>query len=156
MALKTKKFTIEPSTYQDENGNEHTKTNRDTGKTYQVQEMPVLELDVWANRVLSAMASGGLSVTGLNLKGGLDVSSMGGIMQLAELAIQGFGNIAPHISQDLLNELVGKTVSFVTSGGSIRPLDIKEASDVEELSTLWAIRKEAFMLHVDFFTDASS
>lgn len=156
MSLKEKKITISPTESVDENGETITTKNRDTGKTYQIQEMNVIALDAWANRCLSAMAHGGLSFSHIDISNGLDTSTTGGILQLAEIAVQGFGNIAPHLSQQLLDELINTTVSFVTESGSVRPLSIVSAGDVQEISTLWLLRKEAFNLHTGFFTNAST
>lgn len=158
--LKTKTVVIQPKIVVVEEKDKEGKVtgtkeveveNRDVGKTYQIKEMNVLDIDNWSNRVLSNMAGGGLSLTNLDFSGGFDTSSLGGILQLAQLAIQGFGNIAPHISQELLDELVDKTVQFETSGGSLRKIDTS-AGDLQEVSTLWLLRKEAFLLHVGSFT----
>lgn len=161
MSLKTKRVTLQPKVIEvtDKDGKvTDTKEvrNRDTGKSYLITEMPVLQADNWANRVLTALCSGGIDVRGLDISHGLDTSSMGGILQLANLAIQGFGNLKPYISQPLLDELIYKTVKFIPSGGEPRTLDIEDAGDVEEVTTLWFLRKEAFNLHVDFFAQDES
>lgn len=56
----------------------------------------------------------------------------------------------------LLTELVNRCVKFVPSEGMTRSLDIKNANDVQDLKTLWVLRKEAFNLHVDFFAQDES
>lgn len=151
MALKTKRITLQPKIVVDENGKEKEAKNRDTGKVFEITEMPIRQIDQWANRVLSSATRGGLDVKGLDFSAGFDTSTLGGILQLAQLAIQGFGNIAPQVSQDLLDELVDNTVKIVQSNGSTRPIDFN-SEDLEEISSLWALRKEAFMLHVECFT----
>ena len=161
MALKTKRVTLQPKVIEitDKDGKvtgTKEKRNRDTGKSYLITEMPVMQADNWANRVLGYIAKGGLDVRGLNLSNGLDTSSMGGILQLANLLIQGFGNIHPQIRQELLDELLYKTVKFIPSGGEPRTLDIEDAGDITEGSTLWFLRKEAINLHIDFFAQDES
>jgi len=57
------------------------------------------------------------------------------------------------IATDLLNELLD-CARIVPSGGT--PRDILLDSDIESIKTLWQIRKEALMIHIDFLTDGSS
>lgn len=161
MTLKTKVVQIQPAYNEkyDQDGKIVSRKeipNRDVGKKFLVTEMPVLQADNWANRVIGHMAKGGINVRELDLDGGLNTSSMGGMLQLANLGIQGFGNISPHIAQSLLDELIYKTIQFIPRGGEPRTLDIENANDVQEISTLWALRKEAFTLHVSFFTQDES
>ncbi len=145
MARKTKVITID------------NEKSRDNGKSYQITEMNVLDIDEWAIRVGCAMARGGLDVRNLNLQNGLSTDTITGILELMNLGIQGFGNMPPLEVVRLLNELVERCVKFIPSGGKPRALDIENANDVEEfVSTLWRLRKEAFNLHVGFFAQDES
>ena len=145
MARKTKTITID---------NEN---SRDHGKSYQITEMAVLDIDEWAIRVGCAMARGGVNVKDLDLSGGIALGTVGGILDLVNLGIRGFGNMLPSEVVQLLNELVSRCVKVVTSSGTVRTLDINNASDVEEWrTTLWRLRTEAFQLHVDFFKQDES
>lgn len=130
--------------------------SRDNGKSYLITEMHVLDIDEWSIRVGSAMARGGLDVRDINLANGISTETIGGILELMNLGIQGFGNMASQETIDLLNELVDRCVQFVPSGGKPRRLDIRDANDVQDLKTLWIIRKEAFNLHTGFFAQDES
>lgn len=142
--IKTKTFTID------------NEKSRDNGKSYQITEMHVLDIDEWATRVGCAMARGGLNVRDLNLQNGLSTDTITGILELMNLGIQGLGNMPPQEVTELLTELVDRCVQFLPSGGKARALDIRNAGDVQDLKTLWLLRKEAFNLHVDFFAQDES
>jgi hypothetical protein len=75
------------------------------------------------------------------------------MLELARVVIAGLGNMQEQIATDLLNELLD-CARIVPSGGT--PRDILLDSDIESIKTLWQIRKEALMIHIDFLTDGSS
>ena len=123
---------------------------RDKGKTFVITEMSVIDADNWANRALLAMLRGGVDVGNLDFS---NVNTSGGMLELARVVIAGLGNMQEQIATDLLNELLD-CARIVPSGGI--PRDILLDSDIESIKTLWQIRKEALMIHIDFLTDGSS
>ena len=123
---------------------------RDKGKTFVITEMSVIDADNWANRALLAMLRGGVDVGNLDFS---NVNTSGGMLELARVVIAGLGNMQEQIATDLLNELLD-CARIVPSGGTAR--DILLDSDIESIKTLWQIRKEALMIHIDFLTDGSS
>ena len=150
MARKTKTVVIE--------------SGRDNGKSFLVTEMPVTKADKWANTALLAMMRGGVDVGGVNfdLIGNtlmpsdapkIDVS--GGMLELARISIAGLGNVTETVGQALLDQLIEDCVQIVPTGGSARPM-LSIDDEIEDLKTLWTLRKEAFILHIDFLADGSS
>ena len=123
---------------------------RDKGKTFVITEMSVIDADNWANRALLAMIRGGVDVGNLDFS---NINTSGGMLELARVVIAGLGNMQEKIATDLLNELLD-CARIVPSGGT--PRDILLDSDIESIKTLWQIRKEALMIHIDFLTDGSS
>ena len=123
---------------------------RDKGKTFVITEMSVIDADNWANRALLAMLRGGVDVGNLDFS---NVNTSGGMLELARVVIAGLGNMQEQIATDLLNELLD-CARIVPSGGT--PRDILLDPDIESIKTLWQIRKEALMIHIDFLTDGSS
>lgn len=147
MARKTKKVTIE--------------SGRDEGKTFLITEMPVTMGDKWANRALLAMMRGGVDVGGVDfgaiqntiVGGGVDPT--GGMLELARISIAGLGNVTEAVGQELLDQLINDCVQVVASATAVRPmLDIDD--EIEDLKTLWILRKESFLLHIDFLAEGSS
>lgn len=147
MARKTKKVTIE--------------SGRDEGKTFLITEMPVTKADKWANTALLAMMRGGVDVGGVDfgaiqntiVGGGVDPT--GGMLELARISIAGLGNVTEAVGQELLDQLINDCVQVVASATAVRPmLDIDD--EIEDLKTLWILRKESFLLHIDFLAEGSS
>lgn len=150
MARKTKTVVIE--------------SGRDNGKSFLVTEMPVTKADKWANTALLAMMRGGVDVGGVDfdLIGNtlmpsdapkIDVS--GGMLELARISIAGLGNVTETVGQSLLDQLIEDCVQVVPTGGAARPM-LSIDAEIEDLKTLWTLRKEAFILHIDFLADGSS
>lgn len=150
MARKTKTVAIE--------------SGRDNGKSFLVTEMPLTKADKWANTALLAMMRGGVDVGGVNfdLIGNtlmpsdapkIDVS--GGMLELARISIAGLGNVTETVGQSLLDQLIEDCVQVVPTGGAARPM-LSVDDEIEDLKTLWTLRKEAFILHIDFLADGSS
>lgn len=150
MARKTKTVVIE--------------SGRDNGKSFLVTEMPVTKADKWANTALLAMMRGGVDVGGVNfdLIGNtlmpsdapkIDVS--GGMLELARISIAGLGNVTETVGQALLDQLIEGCVQVVPTGGAARSM-LSIDDEIEDLKTLWTLRKEAFILHIDFLAEGSS
>ena len=150
MARKTKTVVIE--------------SGRDDGKSFLVTEMPVTKADKWANTALLAMMRGGVDVGGVNF--GLisntlmpsdapKIDPVGGMLELARISIAGLGNVTETVGQSLLDQLIDDCVQVVPTGGAARPM-LSIDDEIEDLKTLWTLRKEAFILHIDFLADGSS
>ena len=126
---------------------------RDKGKTFVITEMSVIDADNWANRALLAMLRGGVDVGNLDFS---NVNTSGGMLELARVVIAGLGNMQEQIATDLLNELLD-CARIVNADGSTREILMDEINcEIESIKTLWQIRKEALMIHIDFLTDGSS
>jgi hypothetical protein len=104
---------------------------RDAGKTFRITEMPVTKADKWANTALLAM------------------------LELARVVIAGLGNVTETVGQDLLDQLINECVQALPSGGSVRPF-LSVDDEIEDVKTLWILRKESFLLHIDFLAEGSS
>ena len=152
MARKTKTLVID--------------SGRDEGKSFLITEMPVTRADKWANTALLAMLRGGVDIGGVDFGLIADtlqkkegdapkIDPMGGMLEIARVSIAGLGNVTEQVGQDLLEQLINDCVQVISSGGVVRPmLSIDE--EIEDIKTLWMLRKEAFLLHIDFLADGSS
>lgn len=147
MARKTKTVTIE--------------SGRDQGKSFLITEMPVTKADKWANTALLAMMRGGVDVGNVDFGSvrdsitGQSIDPTGGMLELARISIAGLGNVTEQVGQDLLDQLINDCIKVVSSSGVAREL-LSIDEEIEDLKTLWVLRKEAFLLHIDFLADGSS
>ena len=137
---------------------------RDKGKTFVITEMSVIDADNWANRALLAMLRGGVDVGNVNFGLIADtigvgdapkIDPMGGMLELARITIAGLGNVTETVGQDLLDQLINDCAQVISSGGVVRQM-LSIDDEIEDLKTLWMLRKESFLLHIDFLADGSS
>jgi len=150
MARKTKTLVIE--------------SGRDQGKSFLITEMPVTRADKWANTALLAMLRGGVDVSDVNFGLIADtigvgdapkIDPMGGMLELARITIAGLGNVTETVGQELLDQLINDCAQVISSGGVVRQM-LSIDDEIEDLKTLWMLRKESFLLHIDFLADGSS
>lgn len=144
------------------------KEGRDQGKRFLITEMPVTQIDKWANRLLSSAAKGGINLKEMELdkiadilqykkkiEEGKQIDVTGGILELGNLTTQAIGNIDYDVLQDSLDELILQCVQVVSSNGISREM-LSVDEEISELSTLWKLRKEVFNLHIDFLKIGNS
>ena len=151
MARKTKTITLEKG--------------RDKGKSFLITEMPVTRADKWANTALLAMLRGGVDVGDVNFPLIVDtitskdddpkIDPMGGMLELARITIAGLGNVTETVGQELLDQLINDCAQVISSGGVVRQM-LSIDDEIEDLKTLWMLRKESLLLHIDFLADGSS
>ena len=150
MARKTKTLVIE--------------SGRDQGKSFLITEMPVTRADKWANTALLAMLRGGVDVGNVNFGLIADtigvgdapkIDPMGGMIELARITIAGLGNVTETVGQELLDQLINDCAQVISSGGVVRQM-LSIDDEIEDLKTLWMLRKESLLLHIDFLADGSS
>lgn len=147
MARKTKVVTID--------------SGRDQGKSFLITEMAVTAADKWANKALLAMMRGGVDVGNINFSSiqatitGQNIDPMGGMLEIARISIAGLGNVTEEVGQELLDQLINDCVQVIPTGGSARQM-LSIDDEIECPKTLWKLRKESFLLHIDFLAEGSS
>lgn len=125
MALNNKVITIEKG--------------RDAGKMFVVTEMPVTKADNWAMRAMFALANAGIDIG--------EVSPAMGMMGIGQVAIKALANIRADVGIPLLNELLD-CAEIIPSGGNARQIEMD--SDIQDITTLLLLRKEALVIHIGF------
>ena len=123
-------------------------SGRDAGKTFLITEMPLLQADRWAQQALFALARSGIETQ--------QFDEDEGMLGMAKVALNAISHIDPLVSNELMNELL-TCVQIVPSGGVARDLIFDDDSgDIEDVKTLFMLRKEALLIHLDFLTAGSS
>ncbi|OBX10414.1 hypothetical protein QV09_05540 [Gallibacterium salpingitidis] len=122
--LKTKEIVIEKG--------------RDAGTKFIITEMPIAKADKWAMKVLLALAGSGIDVP----------NPQDGMLAIVRVALSAFKNIPEEKFIPLADELLD-CVEIVPKGGQPRKLNL-EFNDVQDISTLYRLRQEVLMLHIDF------
>ncbi|MFY1028179.1 hypothetical protein ACE4RU_10840 [Actinobacillus seminis] len=126
MTLKTKTITIDKG--------------RDAGITFKITEMPIAKADKWATRVLLALMSGGVQVP----------NASEGMLGIARIALSALKEIPEEKALPLLDELMD-CVEIVTESGATRSVNLA-LGDIQDVTTLWKLRKEVVSLHIDFLS----
>lgn len=127
MALKSKEIIIEKG--------------RDKGTKFIITEMPVAKADKWAMKALLALAGSGVKTP----------NPSEGMLGIAHVAFESLRAIPTETAINLFDELL-ECVQIQPEGGKPRPLDLT-MGDVQDFSSLWMLRKEVLMLHIDFLQD---
>ena len=133
MARKVQRYTV-------------TESNRDSGKTFQITELPALEAERWALRALLAMSRNGVNVP--------DDALDAGFASLAAMGLNMLANIKPDEADELMKKML-ECVMYVPEGKGLQPRPLVD-SDIEEISTLMRLRAEVLKLHGDFLKGALS
>ena len=127
------------------------KDGRDKGKRFKIVEKSALDADRWANRVICLLLK-----TNPTLPEGVsaeEIQSMAGVVMLLKTALTSIGKANSEEIEALLDELL-ECCYFLpdNSSTSVKLTRNSIESIIEEVSTLWILRKEALALHCDFFT----
>ena len=133
MAQKTKVFKIE------------NEKSRDYGKQFLIEEMSAWSAYDWALRAFLALAKNGIKIPE-------EVQDLGivGLAQMGLNALAGanYGDVKP-----LLDELL-RCAKIIPDNNKDVSRPILEV-DMQEISTIFLLHKEAFALHADFLADSA-
>src|SRR6185503_17886066 len=122
--------------------------NRDRNKVFVLTEMPAMQGEKWATRMLLALARSGADLG--------EISALG-MAGLAIAGIQAMPAIDFRDAEPLMDEMLG-CVKVKTSSGLIRALHQPgdDGDDIQELTTLLELRKRILELHTRFFMKGTS
>lgn len=117
---------------------------RDKGKVFQITEKSALDAERWARHALIAAVSNGANIP----QDAVDAGAAG----LASLAPLAFGILiqVPPVESDALMAALDECIQRIPNASNpsvVRPL---VPDDIEEVGTLFEIRKQALQLHVNF------
>jgi len=119
---------------------------RDKDKVFKIREMPAIQAERWATRLLLGLAKSGVEIP--------DDIQNAGMAGVASLAMRAIGGIDFTDAEPLLAEMMDCiTIIPDPSNPAIARPWIEE--DFEEVATIFKLRKEVFNLHVNFSTLAA-
>ena len=125
-------------------------SGRDEGKKFKIREMGAVKTEKWATRALMLLAGSNidLGVEKDQLKGveGWSNIAKAGLNKLAELDYE---KIEP-LLEDLLN-----CCYFITGNVETQLTSSNADTIIEDISTLFRLKQEAFGVHFDFFQKES-
>jgi hypothetical protein len=121
--------------------------DKEKGQHYILHEMPALKAERWAYRALLALAHAGIEIP--------DEAVGAGMAAFAYAGFDSLKNLKFEEAQPLLDEMLSciEVIPDPKSPNVTRPpvMNEMEGDDIEELTTLWQIRKQIFQMHTAFF-----
>lgn len=125
--------------------------NRDAGKTFVITEMPADQAERWATRALLLLVAAGVDLPANAATAGLAGFAAAGADSLEKIDYKFYDAAEP-----LLTEMF-TCVKYQPEGAGILPMSILPgaASQIEEVSTRFQLRKAVIQLHVNFSTAAN-
>lgn len=117
--------------------------NRDAGKTYLVTEMPALQVEKWAARAFLAIAQSGVEVPD-----GAEEAGIEGLVNTGLL--QALPKIQFHDVEPLMDEMMRCVQLCPDPSHPEVVINLGHDGDIEELSTVYKLRRAVLGLHVDF------
>jgi hypothetical protein len=128
MARRTKELTIMAE-------------GRDKDKLFLLTEMPAVQAEKWAGRALLALLKSGVELP--------DDAAQAGIAGIAAVGLKAFGSINWADAEPLLDEMM-TCVQVIPNKRDKRVVRGLFEEDIEEVTTLFMLRKELLELHLGF------
>lgn len=117
---------------------------RDKGKVFVLTELATADSEEWAGRALFALLNSGVEIP--------DNIAEAGLAGLMAMGIKAITKLPFDTAKPLLDKMM-ECVQIQPSPTVVRAL---VPDDIEEVSTMFRLRKEIWNLHTSFFTDAES
>jgi hypothetical protein len=114
---------------------------RDKGKRFKITEMPAMQAEKWAARFFLALAKSGIDIPS-------DIAQQG-MAGVAIVALRTLGGVDWQLAEPLLDEMFKCVAIYLPNNATqTRPPTMQD--DIEEVKTLWDLRKEVLELHLGF------
>lgn len=116
---------------------------RDKGKVFILTELSAYDAEEWAGRALFSLMNAGVEIP--------DNISEAGLAGVAAMGMKAIANLPFDSAKPLLDKMMD-CVQIQPSPNVTREL---MSGDIEEVATLFTLRKKILGLHLDFFTAAA-
>jgi hypothetical protein len=115
--------------------------SRDNGKSFVITEMSAFAAEMWAFRALAALAKSGIDIP--------DNIASAGIMGIASYGMKALTNLPFTEAKSLLDDILA-CVQIIPDPKTPWVFRKIFDGDIEEVRTLFMLRKEVWNLHVGF------
>ena len=123
-----------------------TDNNRDKDKQFKITEMPPLRGERWARRAVQAVLR-----ANPDLGDALTADSGTPMVELAKIGFKALGCMDDETADSLSSEMLECVEVLLPDGVNTRKL-MHNGDDIEEITTLFELRKQIFILHTGFFS----
>ena len=137
--LKTTVFTIEKG--------------RDKGKAFKITEMPAMQADEWAHKLLEQAATSGVNLKDVDVLK-LDTKSMTGMIEIGAAIFTVLGRIPFEISRELKFDLLNRCVQIVPSSGEPRMCIWDQ--EIKDFANFTILAMQVLKIHTGFLAQGET
>lgn len=124
---------------------------RDVGKEFVITEMSAFQTEMWSFRALQLLSKEKLQINDfLNDDGGVSLNAL----KIFQVGLNSLSQCNPLEVKELFDEMM-ECIKIKMPGGGTRNI-IDGSDDIEEIYTIYKLRKEWFNLNFSFFTAFNS
>jgi hypothetical protein len=116
--------------------------DRDNGKRFKITELPAMQAEKWAAKFFLAMAKSGIDIPS-------DIAQQG-MAGVAVVALRSLGGVDWSLAEPLLDEMFRCVQIYLPGGNGTQTRPPTAQDDIEEIKTIWDLRKEVLELHLGF------
>ena len=120
---------------------------RDKGKTFLITEMPAIQADEWAHRLVEQAAKSGIDLKNTDVLN-LDTGSMAGMIEIGSAVFVTLGRIDYQTSRELKFDILNRCVQIVPTGGE--PRMCMWDQEIKDMQNFTILAAHAIGIHVDF------
>lgn len=131
--LKSKNVTIE--------------SGRDKGKTFKITEMPAIQADEWAHRLIEQAANSGVDLKNVDVLN-LNTKSMAGMIELGAAVFTILGRVDYQTSREMKFDILNRCVEIVTKSGESR--SVMWEDEIKDFQNYTVLAAHAIGIHIDF------
>lgn len=128
-------------------------SGRDKGKNFLITEMPAIQADEWAHRLIEQAANSGVNLKNVDVLN-LDTKSMSGMIEIGAAIFSILGRIPYETSRDMKFELLNRCVQIVPTGG--QPRQCLWEQEIEDFQNFTLLAAEALKVHIGFLAQGET
>lgn len=128
-------------------------SGRDKGKNFLITEMPAIQADEWAHRLIEQAANSGVNLKNVDVLN-LDTKSMSGMIEIGAAIFSILGRIPYETSRDMKFELLNRCVKIVPTGG--QPRQCLWEQEIEDFQNFTLLAAEALKVHIGFLAQGET
>lgn len=137
--LKTKTVTIEKG--------------RDAGKTFLITEMPAIQADEWAHRLLEQAANSGVDLKNVDVLN-IDTSDMKGMIEIGAQVFTILGKIPAEVSRQMKFDILDRCVRIVPTSGDARICVWDQ--EILDFANFTILAAQAIGIHIGFLAQGET
>lgn len=120
---------------------------RDKGKVFEITEMPAIQADEWAHRLIEQAANSGVDLKNVDVLE-MNTQSMQGMVEIGVAVFTILGRMNYQISREMKFDLLDRCVRIVPTGG--QPRECLWNDELKEFASYTILAAHAIGIHIDF------